>query len=757
MPNVKIAQPFFAQTRGSPWPARPRRFLLLPLALVACSSDEPPSGGTCDVQAAFAAEGCTSCHASPGPAAGIDFTLAPSVLGPSLVDRASAGCSGQRIIDSRVPANSVLLSSVDHARRLEPGACALAMPPGKTADGFSSANLTCLDSWIKELTDGAHHEPFQPVSIATALAKLKVLVHGGAVTEAELAAVQGDPNQLPILLDGWTHTPEFVIKLRSFLGTALQQDSVGAMKETLGFPISHFEPSELLRNKLAASFVNTATDIVTTEAPFTEVVTSHKRSLTTAELVLLAYSDQTTDQIDNTTYKIRLVGPPKAGDTPATLRKNGDVWELGGALEAGKICRINGPDTGDIPDPQIMSSERFLAMLFGRVQCRRVGDARFVGPVTTADHNDARQVSIETTTGTSAKFFEIAALRRLNAGEIFRLRTARPGFFNSSVFRDNWPTNVDNDFRVTLNQTLMVALGATFSPGDATVGATTGIDEAHADPTSTCYHCHRLMDPMRPFFANSIDTFYRAATTPPVGATFAFLQSTRTGTSVDDFALALVEHPRFAIAWVLRICSWANSRACSAAEPEVVALANGFRQNWNFRKLIVDTLSSPLVTGLSGTSLSEAPTISITRRRHLCSVLRVRLGGLVDSSNICTDTTTDLSRGIADDAFARNQPEFVQTSQPGTFFAAGTERICEKLATRAVNVHFPADDVPGSTSKLAEQLMGLPPSHPRHNTAITELTNHVASVVAAGGTAAQAMQSAFVVACTSPDVTGVGL
>ncbi|HPH66530.1 MAG TPA: hypothetical protein PLF40_12325, partial [Kofleriaceae bacterium] len=117
----------------------------------------------------------------------------------------------------------------------------------------------------------------------------------------------------------------------------------------------------------------------------------------------------------------------------------------------------------------------------------------------------------------------------------------------------------------------------------------------------------------------------------------------------------------------------------------------------------------------------------------------------------------DLSRGIADDAFARNQPDFVQTSRPGTFHAAGIERLCETLASRAVNTLFPADDVTSSTTKLVEQFMGLPANHSRHAAALAALSSHVADVVAAGGTPGQAMQSAFVVACTSPDVSGAGL
>jgi hypothetical protein len=692
-------------------------------------------------------------------AAGLDFTLDEKTLGAQLLDAESSAtaCAGRRIIDSREPEASVLLSAVDHTRREASGACALTMPPGTTGDGLPPADIACLASWVKDLTAGKQPEPFEPVSMATALAKLKLLVHGGAVTDAELTGATADPNTVRDLVEGWTKTPEFAVKLRSFLGTALQQDSVGAMKETLGFPTAHFTPSEMLRAAVARSFLDTAMDIVQSGAPFTEVVTSHKRSITTAELLLLAYSDQTSNEIDATNYKVRFVGPDKKGNTPATLTKNGDVWELGGAAQPGQTCRVQ-PGKGAIPDPQIMPSPQFLAMLFGRVQCRGKGDLKYTGPVTPADHTDARAVSLETTQGKALDFTDVASLRAIKAGAAVRLHTPRPGFFSASVFLDNWPTNKDNAFRVTLNQTLMVALGSTFSMSDPTQNAMTGIDQEHAAPETPCFSCHRLMDPMRPFLSNGLDSFYRTSGSPAEMGTFAFFGSTTTGTSAEDLAQAIIHHPRFATAWVLKICSWANSRACSEAEPGVAELAQGFQSSgWDFHKLLVDTLSSPLVTGLSGTALSIQPEASITRRRHLCAELQVRLGAVVDSSGACNSAEDDLARSIPDDAFARNQPGFVQLSSPGMFYAAGVERMCEALAPAAVKSLFPSSDVPGSAKKLVESFMGLPPSHPRHDAAVTALAAHCADVIAAGGTKDQAVESAFVVACTSPDVTGAGL
>ena len=65
-------------------------------------------------------------------------------------------------------------------------------------------------------------------------------------------------------------------------------------------------------------------------------------------------------------------------------------------------------------------------------------------------------------------------------------------------------TNDSNQHRVNANQTLIVGLGRTFNPANAftpTDGAT--VDEGHATPGTTCYACHKDLDPLRDFFRQS--------------------------------------------------------------------------------------------------------------------------------------------------------------------------------------------------------------------------------------------------------------
>jgi hypothetical protein len=54
-------------------------------------------------------------------------------------------------------------------------------------------------------------------------------------------------------------------------------------------------------------------------------------------------------------------------------------------------------------------------------------------------------------------FYDLGKLR--NATELV-LSTPRVGFFTTPAFFANWPTNTSNQARVTMNQTLIVALGA---------------------------------------------------------------------------------------------------------------------------------------------------------------------------------------------------------------------------------------------------------------------------------------------------------
>lgn len=79
----------------------------------------------------------------------------------------------------------------------------------------------------------------------------------------------------------------------------------------------------------------------------------------------------------------------------------------------------------------------------------------------------------------SAAFAE--ALRNIPDDGSVRLWTPRVGFFSTPVFFDWWGTNIDNQYRVTMSQTLIGALDLIFEAGDPTPPPSlVGLDAEHA-------------------------------------------------------------------------------------------------------------------------------------------------------------------------------------------------------------------------------------------------------------------------------------
>ena len=88
------------------------------------------------------------------------------------------------------------------------------------------------------------------------------------------------------------------------------------------------------------------------------------------------------------------------------------------------------------------------------------------------------------------------------------LTVPRIGFFSTPAFFANWQTNLSNQMRVTINQALIVATGASVDGTDSTQPATTpGLDEGHAG-AGDCRACHRILDPTRSIFAATWSWYY---------------------------------------------------------------------------------------------------------------------------------------------------------------------------------------------------------------------------------------------------------
>ncbi|MET0592780.1 MAG: hypothetical protein ABW133_08785, partial [Polyangiaceae bacterium] len=398
-------------------------------------------------------------------------------------------------------------------------------------------------------------------------------------------------------------------------------------------------------------------------------------------------------------------------------------------------------------------------------------------------------------------------IRTLNAGEAYvqpydlpKVRTAtelalaipRVGFYTTPAYLALWNTNDSNQHRVTANQTLLVALGQSFSSANSVVPiSTTGLDSSHSVNGTECYGCHKSLDPMRQFWGTQFDyndrndfltsSFGNTPSNPrpaQKGGAVAFGNVNATG--ADMFALgpllAQVAEPdgltRFAMAVTQQLCFFANSSMCLEDDAEFRRVALAFQSgNYNFRALVSEFFASPLVTqaSMTRTSQNNGVTISISRRDQLCGSLSNRLGKpdlcaqAVAMPNVTQAATQRIASSLAVDGFSRGEEFPVTPSSPTLFYRAASELLCENIATQVVDATGTTDSLYKSAmfaagiEDMVSRVMAVPPSDPRHAEAVTALTAHYNAVVAAKNTATNALRSTFALACESPTSLSFGL
>jgi hypothetical protein len=399
-------------------------------------------------------------------------------------------------------------------------------------------------------------------------------------------------------------------------------------------------------------------------------------------------------------------------------------------------------------------------MLIGFVDCKGTSTYRFDDTLLgDADFSDWRMVDLNPTKNAKAvpAFYDLPTLR---AATSVSLRQPRIGFFTTPSFLANWETNEDNQFRVTTSQTVITALGEIFSPADPTEPLRLdGLAKEHAKPGTTCYGCHQFLDPMREYFAQSFAySFQRPEQQSDITPSFAFQGYVRDAGSIADFAQSLADHPGFAKGWTQKLCYWANSQPCSEKDPEFLRVAQAFADSgFDFRVLLTELLSSPLVTGATETEsfATNVPFVSITRKQHLCQLLDTRLG-VPDACGVATA----FAGLVPEDDFSRGAAEPVQTAVTGLFHYAAAEKLCSRLATRLVGTGagmiFPPTAPDAALDVFVEKLMGLDAGNPRHDRVRQSVGEHFATAKTSTN-ALTALRSAFVVACVSPEVQAVGL
>ncbi len=715
----------------------------------------------CDDMAAILASddyGCVGCHdQTPGDSGGGLDLLSEGVELRLLNQRSrKTSCRNELLIDATDWQNSMILKLVDPTRYAAWGDDPCTQPMPFVGTQVSEADIECFEQWVQTIVETTEAPPplpeipFDPMPVESAVAKTKFLVHGGPLTDAELAAAQNDDGELDQaalrrLIQEWMSTPQFERKVRDFLQLSLQQyeinprnqryrDQFDPITNNNGQPVA-IDRDAFFAN-LEASFVRTAWNIVSSRGDFRDVVTTRRWQVTTAMLAALVYADRSNNGRDNRFAQFAHLTPADYSD-----------WR--------DVTFTAATDESEVP--QYANNAAFAA-----------------------------------------------SLRSIPDGGSLPLRAPRVGFFNTPTFFESWETNEDNQFRVTANQAVLTALDILFEAGDTTPQSNlNGLAEEHAQPETACYQCHRLLDPMRLEFSNVYTYRYRVRDTieTELAPSFAFQGYTAAPLNMDEFAQALVSHPRFPVAWVQKLCMWTNSQRCVEDDPEFVRLVNRFSADYDFMGLLLDMLTSPLVTGAEITDTHDGVEffISVGRSNHMCNALETRIrAARADRCSaegpdaaVCqvrdgigcdeNNTTRSMAQLISSDAYGRGAREFIQESVSGPFNARAMTELCTELADREVgggNRTFSQQDISGSLDRMVEFIMGLPPTHPRYATARAVLqrsydigVNDTAcpegtDVIEANRTevvcgydlsTTRALYIPWILACSSPELAGQGL
>ena len=647
---------------------------------------------------------CTTCHSTTPGIGGGNLDLTSNGVGPRLLNRPSGNtrCRNELLINSQSPEDSLILKLVDPVRHAAWGedACMGMMPFG--GNGVSATDVSCFEQWVQDVADNHPAPPpppvvpFDPMPPASVLSKVKLILHGGAPTDAELAQVTAadgslDHGGLRQTIMAWRSSPAFERKIRSFLQLSLQQIEINPSNRPYDDQLDRIAGNDVVIDRsalfanLEESFVRTAWRIVSSGGDFREVVTTRRWQVTTAMLTALVYADRRNNPGPNFERFAHL--------TPDDYADWRDV-NLTQAADAGQV-------------PQFANTAEFAT------QIRSIPD-----------------------------------------GGALLLRAPRVGFFNTPTFFESWETNEDNQFRVTTNQTVLAALDILFEAGDTTEQTNlNGLAAEHALPDTACYQCHRLLDPMRLPFANVYTFRYRVRddVETELEPSFAFQGYNATPRTMDEFGVALTNHPRFPIAWVQKLCMWGNSQRCDENDSEFQRIVGTFAVNYNFMDLLLDIFTSPLITGSEITDTHDTAEffVSIARSNHLCSAVETRLAEAranrcaseraalnqgdpeppvctprPNSGSLCNAnrTTRDMAGLISSDAYGRGAREFIQESLSGPFNARALEEMCTAVARREVGGGnpprtFSASDVTGALDRMVKYVMGLPESHERYGTA----------------------------------------
>ncbi len=640
-----------------------------------------------------------------------------------------------------------------------------------------------------------------PASAVSALRKVKNVLTGLAPTDAELAQAK-DSAGLRALIDAWMMTPEFQDKMLFFFANTFQQTSLAVLdfefqlrKRPGAFDLSYAIFGDtafpMLFKNMKESFARTAFAIVASGKPFTDVLTTNQFMMTTALKSLYMQIEAPYD-IHTMTFQYNHGTRPAIEDTLNSSSSNYMVFGYAPPTKStGRT--FSGTCAGDSTKVSTYPGNTYLfQILLGSVPrdssnngagTTQLGCMEHAAKpyFTDTDLSDWQLVTISS--GTPINPWDLPKLRA-SAGAL-PSKLPRVSFFSTPAFFAVWNTNDANQHRVTANQALLASLGMGFTSAGANIPlppTTTAVNGTHAVDGTICYACHKSLDPMRQFWGNFYDYNDKGEGKKSSGAaSFGFADVTQNGTSLSDFGKLIAQVTdqqvdgnvvnRFALEMTQKLCFFGNSSKCEETDPEMRRIALQFQTaNYDFRVLVRELFSSPLVTAAASTATFDADgvTISITRRDQLCTALSNRL----TKPDLCeiamptpTDVTTAMNRlagALPADAFSRGTEYPVTAPDPNLFYRAASELVCEAIASKVVDATtgsvFSSANPTTAIEDLVSRVMALPPTDPKHAGAVQVLTTHFNNAKSSGGASAtNAMRSTFSAACQSPSSLGLGI
>jgi hypothetical protein len=703
--------------------------------------------------------------------------------------------------------------------------------------------------------------PYEAFTVPAYVTKVKTMLTGIAPTQAEIDAVNADASALSGLVTTWMQLPQYTAKMELFFADAFQQSGAQAIGFVTQLDDGSISPFDELLENFRVGFAKTVTELISESQPFTQTVTTTSYMMTTAMMQYYAFADSSmvSDATsagsggkhcrfydDDSSWSWQLTSQPvDLSDSGNPASPNYLVFSLPTLTsQYGEIgtSALGGQDTSpsgtacSTVDPVTFNSSTSFALggnLCGWLDSFLLGGNFWWGPngqsyicygaskfldrpsharaLVASDYTDWRMVTISQakTLSEQTRFFDLVGLRASSTLSLFEQRV---GYFTTPAFLSQYPTNISNQARVAIDQTMIVGLGQAFDGTDAiTVTSAPGLDPEHA-ANPACFQCHWSLDPMARFFRSNLTMNYSQQQDPAqiaVPGTFLFDGVIgNQDTSLYYLASQIASHPNFKTAWTLKLCGWANSGSCVASDPEVARVAQVFASsNYNWNTLVHELFTSPLVTYVTPTlsTQTNGTVVPIVRRAQLCATINNRLG-LTDvcGYNViplqfgsgggtsmlpsppycdCNDdpaVTANTPPAICNpsgctnpgpvppaaaqlpvEGYSRGVAQPLYINAPDPFWRSSVEQICAYVADLVVDAgansvyssSAPAS-VTTSIASMVHGLMGLDSS--RDAQPISILTSHYTSATGAGSTPTVALKSTFTAACLSPWVTGVG-